>query len=97
MSLLAGSIHPVVSPAQHTAEAQAKNLLNFDVGLGRGEKEVVPKPSDRFLPGVYRAIGGWLRVLKNSIVAHQLHHPGDIMAIEGLIKLKDHAHTGLYL
>jgi len=97
MSLFAGGIHPIVAPARHTAEPQAENLLNLDVSLGRGKEEIVPKAGNRFLPYVYRAIGGWVRVLENAIVAHQLHHPGDIMAIEGLIKLKDHAHTGLYL
>jgi len=38
-----------------------------------------------------------MRVFKVSIVAHQLHHPDDIMPVESFIKLKDGAGGYFYL
>ena len=81
-------IHPVISPAHYAAHTQAKNLLDFDVSLGRLAEEVLPELGHGFFPRVNNAIWGRIRVLEDTILAHQLHHPGDIMTIEGFIELQ---------
>jgi len=92
MSLCSCQIDPVVSPAHNAPHTKAKNLLNFDVGLGRLAEEVLSEPSDCFLPRVHSAIGGWSSVFEDTIVAHKLHHTCDIKTIEGFIECKDDAH-----
>ena len=91
MSLFSCHIHPAVSPAHNAARTEAKNLLDFDVGMGRLPEEVLPKLSYYFLARVHSAIGCWISVFENAIVAHKLHHTCDIMAVEGLIEIKDDA------
>jgi hypothetical protein len=91
MSLFAGIIHPVVSPAHNAPKTKAKNLLDFEVGLGRLAEEVLPKLSDCLPARVHRAVGSWSRVFEDTIVAHLPHHAGDIVTVEGRIELKDDA------
>jgi hypothetical protein len=91
MSLFSCHIYPVVSPAHNAPNTQAKNLLDFDVGMGRLAEEVLPKLSDYFLPRVHSAVGGWIRLFEDTIVAHKLHHTCDIMTVESLIEPKDDA------
>jgi hypothetical protein len=92
MSFFLCYIYPVVSPAHNAPLTKAKNLLDLDVGMGRRAEEVLPKLSYYFLPRVHSAIGGWISVFEDTIVAHKLHHPCDIMVIKGLIELKNDAH-----
>ena len=91
MSLFPCHIYPVVSPAHNAPHTKAKNLLDFDVCLGRLAEEVLPKLSYYFLPQVHSAVGGWISVFEDTIIAHQLHHTCDIMTVEGLIERKDDA------
>ena len=70
---------------------KAENFLDFDVRMRRLAEEVLPKLSDCFLPRVYSAVGGWICVFEDTIIAHKLHHPCDIMTVEGFIELKDDA------
>ncbi len=60
--------------------------------MGRLAEEVLPKMSYYFLPQVHSAVGGWIGVFEDTIVAHKLHHTCDIMTVEGLMELKDDAH-----
>ena len=80
----------------HAAQTEAKNTLDLDVGLRRFSKELLPKLRDCFLPFIPRAIRGWSCVLENAIVAHQLHHPCDIMTVEGFIERQDNTGRSLY-
>jgi hypothetical protein len=92
MTLSSCHIHPVVSPAHNAPNTKAKNLLALDVGMGRLAEEVLPKLSYYFLPRVHSAVGGWISVFEDTVVAHELHHTRDIMTVEGLIELKDDAY-----
>jgi hypothetical protein len=90
---ISGLIHPVVPPAHNAADTQAKNLLDLDMGLGRLGEKILPKLSYGFLPRVHGAVRGGIRVFEDTIVAHQLHHSGDIMTVEGLVERNDDAHA----
>jgi hypothetical protein len=89
VSLFSCSINPLVSPAHNAPKTDAKNFLDFDMGMGRLAEEVLLKPSHCFLPREARAVRGWLSVFKDTIVTHQLHHPCYIMTVEGFIEFKD--------
>jgi hypothetical protein len=91
MSLFSCRIHPDVSPAHDTPNTKAENLLDLNVSMGRLAEEVLPKLSYDFLPQIYSAVGSWLGVFEDTIIAHKLHHPCDIMTIESLIELKNDA------
>jgi hypothetical protein len=91
MSFFPGSFYPVVSPAHNAANARAKYLLDFEVGMGRLAEEVMARLSYHFLPRVKGAVRGWVTVFEDTIVAYKLHHTGDIMTNEGLVVLKDDA------
>jgi hypothetical protein len=88
-SLFSCSIDPLVFPTHNAPKTDAKNLLDFDMGMGRLAEEVLPKPGNCFLPRVDSAVRGWLSVFEDTIVTHQLHHPCDILTVEGFIELKD--------
>jgi hypothetical protein len=91
MTFLPCLIHPIVSPSHNAPIAKAKNFLDLDVGLGRRAEEVLPKLRDGWLPRVHRAVGSWGRVFEDTIVAHEPHHTGDIMTVEGFIERKNGA------
>jgi hypothetical protein len=61
----------------------------LNVSLGRFVEELLPELVNRILFRIHGAVGSWSRVLEDTILAHQLHHTGDIMAVEGLIELED--------
>jgi hypothetical protein len=96
MSFFPCRIRPVVSPAHNAPGTKAKYLFDLDLGMGRLEYEVPPKLSYDFLTRVHGAVGGWTGVFKDTIVTHKLHHPRDIMPIEGFIELKNDAHRRFY-
>jgi hypothetical protein len=86
MTWLACGISPGIAPMRDAAAAKTPGILNFALSLGRFSKERLPKGGDGFLAGEYSAIGSWGVVFKGAVISDELHHPGNIMTIEGLIE-----------
>jgi hypothetical protein len=91
MSFFPCRVHPFISPAHNTAITKAKNLLDFDVGLGRLVEEALPELGYCVFPRVHSSVGGRTGVFEDTIVAHKLRHPCDVMAVEGLVEFQDKA------
>ena len=59
-------------------------------------EERQPILGDGFFPRVHNAIGGRRTVFEDTIVAHKLHHTGDIMTVESLMERQDSAYSRFY-
>jgi hypothetical protein len=94
MALVPRCINPFIPPAHNAAHPQPKNLLNLDMCLGRLAEKFLPELRYSRLANVSGTVRGRIRILEDTILSHQLHHPGYIMPVESIIKIKDDANSG---
>src|SRR5690348_6044830 len=93
MALCSGGIDPGVLPAHNRPHAQAEDLLDLNMRMWRIAKEIVPELCDGCRARIWRAIRSRARVLEDTIIALELHHPGHIMAVKRFVERKHSANT----
>jgi hypothetical protein len=64
VSGLAILLNPAIEPANHAAIPSRKDILSFEIGLGRSGKETLPEGADSGLSGITLTIGWRVCIFK---------------------------------